>query len=338
MPGLDRRIAGIFLLSSVISGFAVDGRARADLIGVTGSLSTTSSSSALDTSRFHPAIARRHDRDDSVFINAGADYPSVGRIQFKSISGTGVLIAPNKVLTAAHVLSSLEPISDFTFTINNTVYTAASKTLSPTWTNFQASILKGDDIAILTLSSDVVGVTPAELYTGRDEIGRVGTSVGFGFSGTGLTGQMGGLGTRRAGDNMIDAFGSLFSGININSMLMDFDDPLEASSLIGSATPLDRESLVTQGDSGGGLFVDFGNGPLLVGITSFLFDVNDNDILSDYSDMSGAIRVSANLDFIRNAIAVPEPASVVTILVGGLFIATHRTIRSRRVSRTPRIL
>ena len=90
---------------------------------------------------------------------------------------------------------------------------------------------------------------------------------------------------------MIDAF---YGGPakKARMFLSDFDNPHNAlDNAYGSATPLAMEYLIAPGDSGGGLFIDLGAGPMLAGVHSFgaSFDgITD----SDYGDISGHTRVS----------------------------------------------
>jgi hypothetical protein len=61
------------------------------------------------------------------------------------------------------------------------------------------------DIALIELNAPVAGVTPAQIYTGTNEIGKQGHSVGYGLTGTGTTGFINNTyGTKRAMRNIID--------------------------------------------------------------------------------------------------------------------------------------
>ena len=246
--------------------------ARADLVPPSTNVGNPGAGGVLDHSRVYPVIARRDDVADSVYIDNAVGYPSVGAVSSGSVQGSGTLIAPNVVLTAAHVFDSGAPLNTVFFTVGGSTYNAQSVVLSPTWTGFDASIAKGDDIAMIVLTSKVTNVAPASIYTGSDELGHVGIDVGFGYSGTGTGGQnVGTYGTKRAGPNSVDQFGDFFSNVSHKILLQDFDKPDDpTASTFGSTTPLAQESLITQGDSGGGMFMDFGTGPLLVGVHTFL--------------------------------------------------------------------
>ncbi len=101
------------------------------------------------------------------------------------------------------------------------------------------------------------------LYTGTSEFGQVGTYVGFGLTGTGLTGYGTLDNQKRAFQNVIDgSFGN--PSILLGS---DFDNPHStADSGFGSAIPLLLEGCVTPGDSGGGVFIMEGSQYYLAGV------------------------------------------------------------------------
>lgn len=317
-----RRALAVAALATTASAGAAALPARADFIPDRPSL---------DRALVVPAVARRDDLSDASLISAAGAYPSVGRITAGGLSGSGVLIAPNVVLTAAHVLATGVGANQYQFTVGGNTYTGLASFLAPTWTNFNDSIGKGDDIAILTLTSSVTNVTPATLYTGSNEVGRVGTAVGFGYSGTGSAGQSGGgLGSKRAGSNVIDTTGTYFSDVSGNILMNDFDNPNGSTSTFGDASALANESIITQGDSGGGTFIDLGTGPVLVGIHSFLADYNNDGKLADYGDLSGSTRVSGSLAFIGRFVAVPEPPSLSLLGLGALgVLAALRRSRAR---------
>ena len=310
--------------------------ARADLVPPSTNLGNPGAGGILDYSRVHPVIARRDDVADSVYTDNAVGYPSVGLLAVgSSVRASGTLIAPNVVLTAAHVFDAGSPVNTIFFTVGGSTYDVQTVVLSPTWTGFNASIGKGDDIAMIVLTSRVTNVAPASLYTGTDELGHVGIDVGFGYSGTGSTGHSGDFGTKRAGPNSVDQFGDFFNNVSHNILLQDFDKPGDPNlSTFGSTTPLAQESLITQGDSGGGMFIDFGTGPLLVGVHSFLDDQNNDGILSNYGDIGGSTRVSANLAFIETLVTVPEPASFVLFALGILGVGVAQAPLRKRNSRS----
>src|SRR4029079_7789736 len=114
---------------------------------------------------------------------------------------------------------------------------------------------------------------PASRFTSSDELGRVGTSVGFGVFATGTmkANPLELTSLKRAGTNMIDAQGnSAYAGAGDNIIAADFDDPGNADNLnsYGSVDPLNLEYCVTSGDSGGGVFVDVGSRSFIAAVHS----------------------------------------------------------------------
>ena len=145
----------------------------------------------------------------------------IGSTSTSGFAASGTLIAPNWVLTAAHVVDQATSLN---FKIGGNSYGASQWAYHSNWTGDLAA---GYDIALVKLSTAPSGIAPATRYTGSDELGRIGTSVGYGKTGTGLTGAITFDGLKRAGENVIDRF---YSGGNKRIFLSDFDNP--ASSLI----------------------------------------------------------------------------------------------------------
>jgi len=284
------------------------------------------------------AGVRRDDVADSSFVNLGADprYASVGRFLY-SVDGSGfiasgVLISPNWVLTAAHVVQGNNflgaGVTGMNFTlfsgVNSFVYSAAQWIPHPGWAATSGSVLAGFDIGLVRLSTSVSGFTPVTLYPSDSVPIQAGTIVGFGATGTGLTGfQNGTAGTKRAGQNMVEATGD---GVTISSnvLFVDFDRPgVPAESVIGGSAPLALEYLSAPGDSGGGLFVTEGVNTYLLGITSFGWGYTDGVANSDYGDLAGFTSTRAFQSWIETTTAVPEPgtwaaAAILALAAGAL--------------------
>lgn len=113
------------------------------------------------------------------------------------------------------------------------------------------------DVAVVHLATAVTGIAPTAINTTRAPgHGTGGTIVGFGRSG-GDPGTNGDFGLKRAGTITTAACTAGVSGVT--SVCWDFVDPLG---------PPGTNSDTCNGDSGGPLFIDFGCGPTLAGITS----------------------------------------------------------------------
>ncbi|MEI9959753.1 MAG: trypsin-like serine protease [Limisphaerales bacterium] len=252
----------------------------------------------------------RDDVPDSDYLDLGADaaFAAVGLfVNSWGYTGCGVLIAPDWVLTAGHMLDAA---TGGTFTVGGIDYTSTEIIKNPGWTGVP---FNGSDFGLVHLSSSVTAIPPAMLYTGTSEFGQIGTYVGYGFSGTGLTGWSNTTGNeKRAFQNVIDGnFGN--PAILLGS---DFDNPhTTADNGFGSAIPLPLEGCVTPGDSGGGVFIQDGSQYYLAGVISFVANA-DASADSDYGDASGFGRVSAYIPWIVSTI--PEPSTFALLAGSGL--------------------
>ncbi len=309
---------------------------------------------------------------DSAYRALANYYPSVGQISGAGPNGgfaaSGVVIAPNWVLTAGHVVSGAKSL---TFYLDGggdfSSFGARSGIAATDWVtypSFDGHAGSGYDLGLIHFATDFsvdLGIDPATLYTGRGEIGAVGTMVGYGTTGRGSTGGTRFDGLKRAGRNAVDAAAYTPGGGN-RILLGDFDSGAAGDNSYGSSDPLAMEAMIAPGDSGGGLFVPCG-GPsaaddCLAGITSFAWGRLDGDPNSDFGDVQGFTRVSSFLTWIDGYIspegtpspvaggvnlprtyglrltdaAVPEPASAAILGAGlvALGVGRRRARRSRR--------
>jgi hypothetical protein len=192
------------------------------------------------------------------------------------------------------------------FMIGERTYAAEGWVLHP---KYNGDLRRGYDLALVKLTEPVTNVSPAPLYHGRRELGQTVTLVGYGRTGTGITGDVTDDRVRRAGTNRIDGTvkdgrgGQLVLSPKLGRMArhfaMDFDNPAEPSqSTMGPSFATPFEFLISRGDSGGGAFIDFGNGvPMLVGVHSF-GEFTDGEDDSDYGDITGHTRVSRFSDWV----------------------------------------
>lgn len=287
------------------------------------------------------AGVRRDDVADSEFLSlaASALYESVGKFTYSvgasSYIASGVLISPEWVLTAGHVTGGDNflggGISNMTFSLNtgNSVlsFAAAEWVTHPGWAATSGDLLAGYDLGLVRLSQSVTAVQAAALYLQENLQIQPGTIVGYGSTGVGSAGfQPGTAGTKRAGQNMIDAQGD---GTTISSGILfaDFDRPgMPEESVVGSALPLALEYLSAPGDSGGGLFITQNSQTFLVGITSFGWGYLDDVSNSDYGDLAGFTSTTANAQWISSVtgVAIPEPGAVSLLGLGLAWVLAGR--------------
>ena len=188
-----------------------------------------------------------------------------------------------------------------TFTIAGNTYNVQATQVNSNWTG---SVNAGYDIGLAELTSPVLNVNPATLYTGTAENHQIGTIVGYGATGTGLTGAVQSAGTDRAGTNVLSLGSALNSiswsgGGNDTILVADFDAPGQTGDpTTNLAVPTSLEYCAAPGDSGGGWFMDVGGTQEVVGVTSFLLENPANFAQAQYGDICGATRVSSYLSWI----------------------------------------
>ncbi len=273
----------------------------------------------------------RDDVPDAGYLALAAqpDYDAVGLGKRINNQGTqtvadssGVLIAPNWVLTAAHtelVRKTVAGTLGSTFEIGGELRNVTQAIRHPNYTNVPgdpaASIALGWDIALVELDAPINTVTPASLYTGNtlDLIGEELIYTGFGRSGTGDTGDTIIAGTKRAGTNKGEQLGyTINPGLpeeevfSDQIIFADMDDPpggLPYGNPLGGNTPLSFEYLIAEGDSGGGLFIEDNGQHYLAAVHSIFVNFDPFSTIG-YGDIMGSTTIEAALPWITSTITV----------------------------------
>ncbi len=290
------------------------------------------------------SITIRDDVADSNYIALGAQSTYQAAGEFTGGFGGTLIADPSGlneyVITATHlVVADLIVPGSTTFTIGGNTYNIASVTSAPNYNSTDQE----NDLSIVRLSSPVTGVTPVAYYTGNLELNQTITMIGYGLTGTGLTGATGGAGTRRGANNVIDVLdaSTISSSLPSTSYLFDFDNPSGTSNSLSSLntggvahsspTALPLEGALASGDSGGGQFATIGGTLYLVGVNSYIAAPSGNPDATNpngsYGDIDGATRVSDFSSFIAQT--VPEPGSATLLLAGAGALGSVRR-RSKR--------
>ena len=286
----------------------------------------------------------RDDVADSFYTNLAAQsvYDSVGFLTWsEGASGyiaSGTLISPEWVLTAGHVVGGTNDsgagISGMIFGLSSSYDGMGVSALEwipyTSWSSSGGNLWSGVDLGLVRLSQPITSVTPAQIDFRTSPVGLLGTNVGYGRSGVGTGGMTTAAGTKRAGQNMIDARGGMVTtmgsgtlldldGISPTVLFQDFDHPTDlVASSMGSAIPVAQEYLIGSGDSGGGLFIEVGGATKLVGVHSFLaslpYPLDTTGANADYGDLAGSVSVQSFENWILTMTGVPEPSA------GGLLL------------------
>jgi hypothetical protein len=262
-----------------------------------------------------PVILRsetiRDDVPDSNYVALGNDpaFAAVGTfVNSWGYTGCGILIAPDWILTAAHLLTAA---SSGTFTLNGTAYASTQLITDPSW---DGKASDGYDFGLVHLSSSLSAIPPA-FYAGASVLGRTATFVGYGFTGTGLTGWKTLDGQKRGFQAVVDVNNPNFG----NTALLfgaTFDNPAN------NALPL--AGCVAPGDSGGGVFVNDGSQYYLAGVISLVASTNGN-ANSSYGNISGFDSISPALPWIISV--VPEPSTFALLAMPAAALVFRRICR-----------
>lgn len=244
------------------------------------------------------AIVIRDDVDDAKYRVPASGFPALVDLPGE---GSGVLIAPRWVVTAAHAVTWQPGIRQVT--INGVPRDVARLVVHPgyrkppqalldqalatwDWTLFRVLLSSSDDIALLELSQPVADVVPVVVNKDGNEYGQTVEVVGKGATGNGVTGyefsDAHRTELRRAYNKVTSADGRWFCYV--------FDKPSDALPLEGGSG---------SGDSGGPVLVQAGTGWLLAGLTSWSDPQSTIRTPGRYGQITCNVRLSHYRDWIE---------------------------------------
>lgn len=222
------------------------------------------------------AIIIRHDRQDSEYLELGQRFPSLCHLNLPD--GQGTLIAPQWILTAAHVARDLK--WGHKITVGDKEYEVRRIVIHPQWRTSR------HDIALVKLHKPITHVKPVHLYQKQNEKGKVITIAGKGDFGNGLTGPTTNDGLVRGARNKVDE-------VNNAWIIFKFDEPDEA---------LDLEGISGPGDSGGPAYIEEGGEWYVAGVSAIQSFAKLGLREGRYGVLEYYTRVSMYVDWIERTI------------------------------------
>lgn len=235
------------------------------------------------------AILIRHDVDDAAYHFDANEYPALATVG----DAHGTLIAPQWVLTAAHVVDKWTPGSAGGVRINGRKFGIERVVLHDAWPGSgMPGIGEADwvDLALLKLDTPVTGVEPIQPGRTHDEVGQTVIVIGTGATGDGAIGVTGRDRVLRFAHNIVTEVDDAF-------ILMPFDEPPNALPLEGSAG---------LGDSGGPAIALTPDGPRVIGVCSR--NSEQGATMCQYGTTEYYARVSTHMDWM-DAVMAPGSAA-----------------------------
>lgn len=227
----------------------------------------------------------RHDRSDRESLADEKQWPAL--TSFFRGYGAASLIAPQWLLTAAHVAQSIPTDIRLSVELAGKRYPIMRTIFHP---GYDREWITGDeddgnstvDLALVELEFPVDNVLPFNLYDRSDERGQEVLLLGRGESGNGLRGAHGSDRALRQVTNQIDEVDSYW-------LKFRFDSPPAGTFL---------EGVCGRGDSGGPAFILDESHLRLVGISSWQ-QIGDR-LLGTYGCVEHYTRVSCFIEWIRS--------------------------------------
>lgn len=250
----------------------------------------------LATSMPANAIVVRHDKQVNQYLANPDDYKSVF-ILYRGTTGAPIcaatLISESWALTAGHCVSrsmfkeALREIRGMEVEVGGKRRFIDKAVSHPAWIKKQGP--KRPDLALVHFKDPITDIKPTPLYKANDEESKVVSILGWGGTGTGITGVEVEDRTFRMAQNRVT------EALN-HTLTWKFDDPR-----INDGRALEFEGVSGLGDSGGPAFIETPAGLAIAGVSSgqdsYGFERRHYGVVEYY------VRVSSSIDWIEETIS-----------------------------------
>ncbi len=232
------------------------------------------------------AIVIRHDVPDAKYIELAAEVPSPVILMTNesgSADGMGVWVAPDWILTAAHVAEMIA-VGDYIGPKQE--HQVAEVVVHADWPDAPV------DVALVRVSRAAEGVKPIEICAMTELEDRITVFIGAGDSGDGTTGPIHADGKMRAARNRISSASEQFI-----SFVFDAPD---------SEAALELEGISGPGDSGGPAYLSTMAGFCMLAVSSG----QNMDATGGLEGRYGVVEYYSRVDVLRDWIkAITAPSN-----------------------------
>ncbi len=241
------------------------------------------------------AIIIRHDQLDSRYVVYAQQYPQLFYLytRFNNKICVATLISEQWAITAGHCTEET-PLGEmlnagqaYQVSLDDKDYIVTELVVHPAYKHPRQ--IEAVDLALIKLDRPVSSIRPVSLYHELDELDKIVSFVGWGFTGMGTPGIIDNDGKMRRAQNTVMNAGKWLEFI--------FDDPRDANS---GALPL--EGVPGLGDSGGPALVETTQGMMIMGVA--LGEINNPNAPQQgaYGSISLYERVSTHYSWILQVI------------------------------------